>query len=357
MPAGARRRSRGHRRAPRCGRTGPGRFGGHPPRTGARPPEARGGHGTGCGCWSAGADRRGHAPPVRACRWLLRRGTCSWSTPRPTLPAAVARPGAWSCTSPPRSTTAAGWSNCGPRARAPRHGAPERRRRARRCRLPGGARLGAPAAEAARRRPTVAGAADHRVVRTCAGTARRSATPTSAATGRRRPTRPSSPPRRAAPRCRAPGGRSPRRCSPGLSGGACDRTADCTPGSPRREAHEPPYPERYAIPAGDGPAGRRDPGGGRPGGRGRHHGRAGAGDGGGGQGDGTDGSLRASAGGCTIWCTANPPGWSMGCSPACTIPRLTSVAAGGCGRGRAAAGLRRRRGAVLSLARVRRPGR
>ena len=97
--------------------------------------------------------------------------------------------------------------------RRPDGAGPGRARRPARC---CGCRAASGCGSGSRTRPARPGSGGRRRCRsrtgwpTCAGTARRSATPTCTATGRSRTCRTSTPPSRAAPRCRAPGGRCPR---------------------------------------------------------------------------------------------------------------------------------------------------
>ena len=84
---------------------------------------------------------------------------------------------------------------------------------------------------------------------TCSGTAGRSATATSRARSPWPPSRTSTRPSRAAPRWPAPAGRSPTGCSthwPPAASRSSPITLHTGVSSP--ELHEPPYPERFAVP-------------------------------------------------------------------------------------------------------------
>ena len=243
-------------------------------RPASRPPHRRrraGWPATRCGCWSpapGGVD----APP--------RSATCpTCSSPATSLvvntSATAARRGRRRAArdgarapvhvSDRRSTTAAGWSSCAVRTTPARTCGAEPGDGAR---LPGGVRLQLLAAYPDPRRPPGCGGrgtAPARVAarRTSPGTAGRSATATCAgdvAAGR--PTRTCSP--------REPGQRRDGQRRPAVHRPSCwsrlmaargrGRAARrCTPASSSPELHEPPPPERFAVPDGHRAARQRHP--------------------------------------------------------------------------------------------------
>ena len=239
---------------------------GHRAARGPRPRRA-----TACGC-SSPAGTTGevaHATLRRPARLPRRRATSWWSTRRPRSPAAVdaepagRRASASSTSRPELARPASGSSSCA---------ATGRRRQRRSADAPAGRRSPSPGGgtgRAARRRYPAAGgrlwvaALDlpARVAR-LAGRHGRPIRygyvdrPLAAVA----PTRPCSPPSRAAPRCRAPAGPSPPRLVTRLvAGGVGVAPLVLHTGVSSLEADEPPYPERYRVPAATARARQRRP--------------------------------------------------------------------------------------------------